>query len=32
LIVTTKIENKRFKEPVTFKQVYDPVYASTGGD
>jgi len=32
LIVTTKVENKRFKEPVTFRQVYDPVYASTGGD
>jgi hypothetical protein len=32
LIVTTKAENKRFKEPVTFRQVYDPVYASTGGD
>jgi hypothetical protein len=31
LIVTTKVENKRFKEPVTFRQVYDPVYASTGG-
>ena len=32
LIVTTKAENKRLKEPVTFRQVYDPVYASTGGD
>jgi len=32
LIVTTKLENKRFKEPVTFRQVYDPVYVSTGGD
>jgi hypothetical protein len=32
LIVTTKIENKRFKEPVTIRQVYDPVYADTGGD
>ena len=32
LIVTTKAENKRLKEPVTFRQVYDPVYANTGGD
>jgi hypothetical protein len=32
LIVTTKVENKRFKQPVTFRQVYDPVYVSTGGD
>jgi hypothetical protein len=32
LIVTTKVENKRFKEPVTFRQVYDTVYVSTGGD
>lgn len=32
LVVTTKIENKRFKEPVTIRQVYDPVYASTGGE
>jgi hypothetical protein len=32
LVVTTKIENKRFKEPVTMRQVYDPVRASTGGD
>jgi hypothetical protein len=32
LVVTTKMENKRLKQPVTFRQVYDPVYASTGGD
>jgi hypothetical protein len=32
LVVTTKIENKRFKVPLTIRQVYDPVYASTGGD
>jgi hypothetical protein len=32
LFVTTKVENKRFKEPVTFRLVYDPVYANTGGD
>lgn len=30
LIVTTTMENKRFKNPVTIKQVYDPVYANTG--
>ena len=32
LIVTTKIESRRLKEPVMIRQVYDPVYASTGGD
>jgi hypothetical protein len=30
LIVTTKIENLRLKQPVTIRQVYDPVYANTG--
>lgn len=30
LIVTTKIENQRLKQPVTIRQVYDPVYANTG--
>jgi len=30
LIVTTKIENKRLKNPVTIRQVYDPATASTG--
>ena len=28
LIVTTKIENKRLKNPVTIRQVYDPASAS----
>ena len=32
LIVTTKIDIKRFKEPVNIRQVYDPVAVSTGGD
>ncbi len=32
LIVTTTMQNKRLKEPVTYKQVYDPVTVSTGGD
>jgi len=32
LIVTTTIQNQRIKEPVTIKQVYDPMYASTGGE
>jgi hypothetical protein len=32
LIVTTKIETERLKEPVIVRQVYDPVTASTGGD
>jgi len=30
MIVTTTIENKRLKNPVVIKQVYDPVYANTG--
>jgi hypothetical protein len=30
LVVTTTIENKRLKNPVTIKQVYDPVLANTG--
>jgi len=30
LIVTTKIENQRLKNPVTIRQVYDPAAASTG--
>lgn len=30
LIVTTKIENERLKNPVTIRQVYDPAAASTG--
>jgi hypothetical protein len=32
LIVTTRIDNQRFKEPVTIRQVYDPVTVRTGGD
>lgn len=32
LIVTTKIDSKRLKEPVTIRQVYDAVNVSTGGD
>lgn len=32
LIVTTKIETRRLKEPITVRQVYDPVTVSTGGD
>ena len=31
LIVTTRIENERLKEPVIIRQVYDPVTTSTGG-
>jgi len=32
LILSTKIDVKRFKQPVTIRQVYDPVTATTGGD
>jgi hypothetical protein len=32
LIVTTRIDNQRSKQPVTIRQVYDPVTVSTGGD
>ncbi|HTS11619.1 MAG TPA: hypothetical protein VMH00_05840 [Candidatus Limnocylindrales bacterium] len=30
LIVTSKIENQRFNQPVTYKQVYDPGKADSG--
>lgn len=32
LIVTTKMETKRLKEPLAIRQVYDPVTVSTGGN
>jgi len=32
LIVITKMETKRLKEPLTIRQVYDPVTTSTGGN
>ncbi|MGA9145416.1 MAG: hypothetical protein WB007_16815, partial [Candidatus Acidiferrales bacterium] len=32
LYVATKMENDRFKEPVTYRLVYDPVASKAGGD